>query len=91
MYSRKEGFVLMIGDFKSLILGPRQLLKSSFKAFCFMLKVLLALEIFTFLFWLFGYVKKRLDKKVKFNSKIYDVTSWAPNNYNTHIAQYPKK
>ena len=89
MYSRKAGFVLMIGDFKGLILGPRQFLKSSFK----MLKVLLVLEIFTFFFffWLFGYVKKRLDKKVKFNSKIYDVTSWAPNNYNTHIAQYPKK
>ena len=86
MYSRKAGFVLMIGDFKGLILGPRQFLKSSFK----MLKVLSVLEIFTFFltFWL---CKKRLDDKVKFNSKIYDVTSWAPNNYNTHIAQYLKK
>ena len=47
MYSRKAGFVLMIGDFKGLILGPRQFLKSSFK----MLKVLLVLEIFTFFFF----------------------------------------
>ena len=31
MYSRKAGFVLMIGDFKGLILGPRQFLESSFK------------------------------------------------------------
>ena len=25
------------------------------------------------------------------NFKIYDVTDWAANNYNTHIAQYFKK
>ena len=28
-----------------------------------MLKALFGLETFTFLFWLFGYVEKRLDKK----------------------------
>ena len=34
-----------------------------------MSKALFVLEIFTFLSCLFGYVEKRLDKKVKFNSK----------------------
>ena len=28
-----------------------------------MLKALFVLEMFTFLFWLFGYVEKRLDKE----------------------------
>ena len=56
-----------------------------------MLKTLFDLEIFTFLSWLFGYVEKQLDKKVKINSKFYDITDWIANNYNTHIAQYLKK
>ena len=30
-----------------------------------------------------------LDKKVNF--KIYDITDWTKNNYNTHITQYLKK
>ena len=38
--------------------------------------------------WLFGYVEKQLDNKVKVNFKIYDVTDWATNNYNRHIAEY---
>ena len=42
-------------------------------------------EIFTFLFELFGYVEKQLDK-VMINFKIY-VTGWAANNSNIHIAQ----
>ena len=45
-----------------------------------MLKALFVLEIFTFLPCLFGYVEKRLGKKVKVNSKIYDFTDWATNN-----------
>ena len=40
----------------------------------FMLKALFVLEIFSFLSWLFGYAEKQLDKKAKFNFKIYDVT-----------------
>ena len=36
----------------------------------------------------FGHVGKRLDKRVKFNFRIYDVTA---NNYNTHIAEHIKK
>ena len=45
-------------------------------------------NIFKFLCWLFYRVKKRLDYKDKVNFKIYDVTAWLTNNYNTHIAQY---
>ena len=59
--------------------------------FYFMLKALFVLEIFTYLHWLFGYAEKRLDKKFKVNSKIYDATSRKTNNFNTHIAQYLKK
>ena len=59
--------------------------------FYFMLKALLVLEIFTFLFRLFGYVEKRLDQKAIASYKIYDVIDWTTNNYNTHIAQYHKK
>ena len=51
--------------------------------FYFMLKALFVLEIFTFLSWLFGYTEKRLEKKVKVNSKIYNITDWTTNNYNT--------
>ena len=40
----------------------------------FMLKAVFVLEIFSFLSWLFGYAEKQLDKKAKFNFKIYDVT-----------------
>ena len=35
--------------------------------------------------------KKRLDLKHKANFKIYDVTTWLTNNYNTHIIQYLTK
>ena len=57
----------------------------------FMLKTLFVLEIFTFLPWLFVYVEKWLDTKAMFNFKIYDVTKWTTNNYNTIIAQSLKK
>ena len=38
-----------------------------------------------------GHFEKRLDKKTKVNFKIYDVTTWETNNYNTHIAHHHKK
>ena len=44
--------------------------------FYFMLKARFVLEIFTFLFWLFGYVEKRLDKKTTVNFKFYVITDW---------------
>ena len=61
------------------------------KAFCFILKALFVLDIFTFLSWLFGYVDKQLDKTAMVNFTIYDITDWATNNNNTLITQYPKK
>ena len=61
------------------------------KAFYLMLKPLFVFEIFTILSWLFGYVKKRIDKKGLANFKIYDVTDCTTNNYNTHIGQYLRK
>ena len=42
--------------------------------FFLMLKALFVLEMFTFLYWLFGYVEKRFDKDAKVDSKFYDVT-----------------
>ena len=60
-------------------------------AFCFTEKALFVLKVFKFLSWLFGHVKKRLDKKDKVNFKFYDVTAWLANNRNTHIAQYFEK
>ena len=44
-------------------------------AFNFTLKTLFVLEIFKVLSWLFGLVRKRLDKKSNLNFKNYDVTS----------------
>ena len=59
-------------------------------AFHSMSKALFVLKVFNFLSWLFGHVEKRLDKKSKVYFKIYDVTDGKTNNYNTHVAQYPK-
>ena len=50
-----------------------------------MLKAIFILEILTFLYWHFGYIAKRLDKKTMVNFKSYDVTNWTTNNYNTLI------
>ena len=60
-------------------------------AFYFLLIALFVLKVFTILSRLFGYVEKRFDKKAMVNCKIYDVTDWTTNNYNTHIIQYRKK
>ena len=43
------------------------------------LKAFLVLEIFRFLFCLFGYLEKQLDKKAKIDFKFYDVTDWTTN------------
>ena len=50
-----------------------------------MLKALFIVEIFTFLSWLFGYLEKWLDKKVKVNSNNYDITDKTPNIITIHI------
>ena len=44
-------------------------------------------EIFKFSSGLFGYVEKRLHKKVKVDFKIYDATDRTANNCNTDIVQ----
>ena len=58
--------------------------------FYFILKVFV-LRIFNFLPDFFGQVGKCFDKKTMVDFKIYDVTTWETNNYNTRIAQYLKK
>ena len=60
-------------------------------AFYFMLKALFVLEIFNFLSCLFCYVVKQLDMEAKYNFKIYGVTDWTTNNYNSFIVQHLKK
>ena len=57
-------------------------------AFYFILKAPFVLKIFKFLSRLFGHVEKMAYKKYKINNKIYDITMWLTNNYNTHIVQY---
>ena len=58
-------------------------------AFHSILKALFVIKIFQFLSWIVGHVEKAtwLDN-VYF--KIYDVTTWLTNYYNTHIGQYPR-
>ena len=53
-------------------------------AFYVILKALFVLKIFKFLSLFFGHVGKRLDKKARVNFKIYDVTTWLTNIYDTH-------
>ena len=62
-------------------------------AFYFMLKALFVLEIFTFLYGIFGYVEKQLNEKAivnfKSNHKLINyVTDWIKNLCNTNIGQY---
>ena len=59
--------------------------------FYFMLKALLFLKYLDFCPDVFVHVGKRVDKKVKVNFRIYDVTDWEKNNCTTHIARYLKK
>ena len=60
-------------------------------AFYFTSKVLFVLKIFKFFSRHFGHVAKKLDQKDKANFKIYDVTVWLTNNYDTQIVQYLEK
>ena len=59
-------------------------------AFYFTLKALFILKVLKFLSSLFSHAEK-MTWLERFNFKIYDVTAWLTNNYNTHIAQYLKK
>ena len=60
-------------------------------AFHFILKALFVRKIFNFVLTFCLFTKKRLHYKDKVNFKIYDVTTWLTNKYNTHIAQYLMK
>ena len=53
--------------------------------FHFILKAFFVLKTFKFLYWLFAYVKKRFDQNDTVNFKIYDITTWLINSYNTYI------
>ena len=71
----------MTEHFKGALSGQRKVLaaESSLQmlknAFYFTLKALFIFKIFKFLSLLFGHVKKRLDKKVKVNFKIFGITN----------------
>ena len=39
----------------------------------------------------FGHVRKRLVKRTNVSFKIFDVTTWETNNYNTNTAHHLKK
>ena len=56
------------------------------KCFLFYFKSFFVLEIFKFLFSIFGHVGKRLRRKANVNFKSGDVTNWTTNNYNTYIS-----
>ena len=76
-------------DFVCFCESPLKMMKN---AICFISEALFVLEVFTFLFRIFGYLEKRLDKKDIVNFKIYDFTDWTTNNCNTSvITQYLKK
>ena len=57
-------------------LATESLLKMMKKSFYVTLKALFVLMIFKFLFCFLGHVRRRLVKKAKVNSKIYDVKNW---------------
>ena len=57
--------------------SPLKMMKSSSD---FTSKALIVLWIIQFLFWVFGQVRKRLDRKAKVSWKMYDVTNWIKNN-----------
>ena len=65
--------ILFFLNLKVQFLTTESLIKN---AFYFRLKIIFVLEIFKLLSWLFGFVEKRLDKKVKVKFNIYDVTNW---------------
>ena len=54
----------------------------------FILKAVFILKIFKFCLDFLVMKEKRLDLKDMIDFKIYDVTAWLTNNYNTHITQY---
>ena len=70
----RSGFICFYESFSKLMKNP----------FYFMLKAL------NFCHELFRHVRKRLNKKVRINFKMYNVTDWGTNNGNILIAHYLK-
>ena len=62
--------------------SPLKMMKN---AFYFILKANFVLKVFTFLYWLFDCVEKRLEKKAIVVSKFMTL-EWTTNNYIAHIA-----
>ena len=84
-----ESLTLTLQKFTFIYLNenPLKMIKMLF----FHVKRSFFFNIFTFLYWLFGYLEKRLDKEALINFKIYDVSDWTKNNYNTNITQHLKE
>ena len=66
-------------------------LKTIKNNFYFILRALFVFKTFKFLSLLFSHLKKRLDWKYYVDFKIYDVTTYLTDYYNTHIPQYFRK
>ena len=85
--------------FKGTLSGLRQFfetesrLKMMKNTFYFTSKALFILKIFKFLSLIFDPTLKWLDLKDEVNLKLYDVTVWLTNYFNTHIhiTQYMNK
>ena len=75
-------------DVICFIESPFKIMKNAFN---FILKVLFVLKIFKFFYESLVMQEKELDLKDKVNCKINGVTTWLPNNCNTHIDQYLTK
>ena len=78
---------------KELILSAlmRRFKKDRNNVFYFTLKAFFVLKRFNFFPDFFCQVGKSLDMKAGVNFKIYHITIYETNNYNTHIVQYLKK
>ena len=60
-------------------------------AYLFILKCPLVVKIFKILYWIFGFVGKRLNKKTNVKLKICYAINLKIKKYITYIAQYLKK
>ena len=60
-------------------------------AFYFILEAFLFSRYLIVLPDIFSHERTRLGRKAKVYFKIYDITNWEKDNFNTHIAQWLKK
>ena len=76
--SKKKIYFICFND------SPLKMMKNTF----YYIKAVFILKVFKFLSWVFSHVE---NQKYKVNFKIYDITTWLTNNYNTYIALYLTK